>query len=66
MHLKTAMRLPNDTIMAFDEDGEQIPGLQGHYEDVHAGIMCSYGSGTVFLRWNSGEPEPRKVPRNNW
>ena len=32
--IKSIIRCPNDMVMVFDEEGEQIPEYQGQYEEI--------------------------------
>jgi len=46
--IRTAIRLPNDTVMVFDEDGEQLPEYQGKYKDVRDSILEKAPADCVF------------------
>ena len=64
--IKTVIRIKNDYVMVFDEDGEQVPGYQGHYNDVKAKILADAPAGSVFNHWFGNSPEPEKVTGATW
>ena len=37
--IRTVIRLKNDMVMVFDEDGEQLPKYQGSYAEVRESIL---------------------------
>ena len=64
--IKTVIRLRNDTVMVFDEAGEQIPEYQGQYQQVRESILCHAPAGAVFNHWFGYSSEPVVMPTNNW
>jgi hypothetical protein len=64
--IKTVIRIKNDMVMVFDEDGEQIPEYQGPYEDVKERILADAPAGSVFNHWFGHTPEPEAVTGENW
>ena len=64
--IKTVIRLKNNMVMVFDEEGEQIPGLQGYYQDVKEQILANVSGGTAFNHWFDISPEPETVPPQAW
>jgi len=64
--IKTVIRIKNDYVIVFDEDGEQIPGYQGHYNDVKAKILTDAPAGSVFNHWFGSSREPEKVTGETW
>jgi hypothetical protein len=64
--IKTVIRIKNDYVMVFDEDGEQIPEYQGHYRDVKAKILADAPAGSVFNHWFGHSLEPEKVTGEIW
>jgi hypothetical protein len=62
----TVIRLKNDMVMVFDEEGEQVPEFQGHYKDVRAQILANASGGTAFNHWFDISPEPEVVPPEAW
>ncbi len=64
--IKTVIRIKNDMVMVFDEDGEQIPEYQGHYSNVKAKILADAPAGSVFNHWFGHSLEPEKVAGEVW
>ena len=64
--IKTVIRCPDNMVMVFDKEGEQIPEYQGQYEEVKEGILKDAPPGAVFGYLRDSEPELRKVPREEW
>lgn len=46
--IKTVIRLPNNTVLVFDAEGEQIPGYQGQYEAVKSRVLEDAPRDTLF------------------
>lgn len=66
MTFKTAIRLQNDMVMVFDEEGEQVPEYQGQYRDVKRRILRDAMPGTVFAHWFDCAAGQTVVPGENW
>ena len=64
--IMTVIRLKNDMVMVFDEEGEQVPGLQGYYDDVKERIIAAASGGTAFNHWFDISPEPEPVLPQAW
>ncbi len=64
--IKSVIRAPNGIVMAFDENGEQIPEYQGHYEKVKKRILKDAPPGTLFGHWVDYQPDIITVPKENW
>ena len=64
--IKTVIRCPDDMVMVFDREGEQIPEYQGQYQAVKEGILRDAPPNAVFGYLSDFEPELRKVPREEW
>lgn len=64
--IKTVIWCQNDMVMVFDENGEQIPGYQGQYEQVKEAILKNAPASTLFAHGLTGSGELRKVPREEW
>lgn len=64
--IKTAIRCPDDMVMVFDKEGEQIPEYQGQYQEVKESILEDAPLNAVFAYLSDFEPELRKVPREEW
>ncbi len=60
-----AIRWQNGMVAAFDENGEQIPHLQGRYEDVREKVLAAATDETSFEHgiWNRGTSV---VPAADW
>jgi hypothetical protein len=64
--IKVVIRLKNDMILVFDEDGEQLPEYQGQYNDVKGDILRDAPSGAVFNHWFERTLGPNRVLREYW
>ena len=64
--IETIIRLKNDVVMVFDDEGEQVPKYQGQYEDVKGSILRDAPLEAVFARWFNYETEPETVCRERW
>ena len=64
--IKTVIKCPNNMVMVFDREGEQIPQYQGQYEEVKTNILKDAPLNTVFGYLSNSEPELRRVPRQEW
>jgi hypothetical protein len=64
--IKTVIRMRNNQVMAFDADGEQVPGYQGQFGEVRERILRDAPPGTVFNHWFGFALKPRTVPEETW
>ena len=64
--IKTVIRAANNMVIAFDEQGNQIPGYQGRYEEVKRKIITDTGNEADFINWFGVSPEPDIVSKINW
>ena len=64
--IKTVIRIKNDMVMVFDENGEQLPEFQGHYGDVKDKILANAPAGSVFNHWFGRAAEPERVTGETW
>ncbi len=64
--IKSVIRCPNDMVIVFDEDEEQIPQYQGRYGEVKRRILEDAPPGAVFGHWFDFETDIRTVPREEW
>jgi len=64
--IKTVMRCPNNMVMVFDGQGEQIPEYQGQYLDVRNNILSNASPETVFSHLSDYYPTLHAVPRAQW
>ena len=64
--IKTVIRIKNDMVMVFDEEGEQIPEYQGYYNDVKEKILANAPMGSVFNHWFGHSLDPESVRGKDW
>lgn len=64
--MKTVIRTATDMVIAFDEQGNQMPEYQGWYEDVKRKIMADFGTGAVYIHWFGVSTKPDTVLLTNW
>jgi len=64
--IKSVIRCPNNMVLVFDEDDEQIPEYQGRYEEVKERILRGAPSGAVFGHWSDYETDIKTVSREEW
>ena len=60
------IRLKNDMVLVFDENGEQMPEYQGSYSVVKERILADARTGAVFNHWFGYSPKPNFVPGISW
>jgi len=66
MVIKIAIRIKNNMVVVFDEEGEQIPKYRGQYEEVKESILKDAPPDAVFAHGFTNAGELRKVPREEW
>ena len=49
--IKTVIRIKNDMVMVFDENGEELPEYQGNYDCVKDKIISDAQAESVFNHW---------------
>ena len=64
--IKIAIRLKNNMVMVFDDEGEQIPKYTGQYEEAKESILKDAPPDAVFAHGFTNYGELRKVPREEW
>ena len=64
--IKTAIRLGNNMVMVFDEEGEQIPEYQGHYEDVVESVLMDALPDAAFTHDLINANGLPRVSREEW
>lgn len=64
--IKTVIRLRNDLVVVFDDEGEQMPEYQGRYEVVKGSILRDAPLDAAFTRWFDYEAAPEIVCREVW
>ena len=55
--IKTAIRCPDNMVMVFDKEGEQIPKYQGQYQIVKESILKNAPLNAIFCHLRDFEPE---------
>lgn len=64
--IESVIKCPNDMVVVFDENDEQIPEYQGRYEEVKERILQDAPPQAVFGRWPDYEGDIKTVPREEW
>lgn len=64
--IKTVIRLNNDLVMVFDENGEQLSEYQGKYKDVKYRILSNVSPDTKYIHWFDATADPQTVPLEKW
>jgi hypothetical protein len=64
--IQKIIRLKNDMVMVFDENGEQMAEYQGFYKDVRDKILQDAPSGAVFNHWFGHSVKPLAVVTKKW
>jgi hypothetical protein len=64
--IKSVIRCPNDMVLVFDQDEEQIPEYQGRYQEVRELILKDAPPDTVFGYWFDDEADITTIPREEW
>jgi len=64
--IKSVVRCPNNMVVVFDEDDEQVPEYQGKYHEVRGRILSDAPPDTLFGLWFDYETDVRTVSREEW
>lgn len=64
--IKTVLRCPDDTVMAFDELGNMLPLYLGHYQTIKMNILKDANPGTVFSHYFDDESTLVQIPLEAW
>ena len=64
--IQSAIRCPNDMVMVFDDEGEQVPEYQGQYHEVKASILRDAPPEAIFGHWFDYEIDITTVAREKW
>ena len=64
--IKSVIRCPNDMVLVFDDDEEQIQEYQGWYQQVRELILKDAPPDTVFGYWFNYENDIATLPREEW
>jgi hypothetical protein len=64
--IKSVVRCPNNMVVVFDEDDEQVPEYQGKYQAVKELILRDAPPNTLFGLWFDYETDVRTVSREEW
>ncbi len=63
--INEVIRVQNGMVLVFDEKGDQIPELQGRYQDVRVKILARAPKSAKFFHSIWGLKE-QKVSRKEW
>jgi hypothetical protein len=64
--IKKVIRLGNNMVMVFDENGEELSRYQGLYNEVRDRIIADAPAGTMFHNWFGLSLKPDKIAANSW
>jgi hypothetical protein len=64
--IKSVIRCPNDMVLVFDDDEEQVPEYQGWYQQVMDAILRDAPPSTIFGYWFNYESDVATLPREEW
>jgi len=64
--IRSVIKTPNNMVMVFDDNGEQIPEYQGLYEELKERILKDAPPRTIFGCWLDYETDIRTVSREEW
>ncbi len=64
--IRSAIKCPDDMVLVFDEDDEQIPRYQGRYGEVKRAILEDAPQEAVFGHWLDFEADIITVSREEW
>ena len=64
--IKTAIRLQNNMVMVFDEEGEQIPEYQGQWLQVKESILRDAPAEAIFAHGFNDFGQLLAVPKEEW
>ncbi len=64
--IKSVIKAPNNMVLVFNENGEQIPEYQGRYEEVKEHLLKEAPQETLFGRWLNYETDIQTVSREEW
>lgn len=64
--IKTVIRIENDMVMVFDENGEEIPEYQGNYDCVKDKIIADATEDAVFNHWFGHCFKPHITDPGRW
>lgn len=66
MAIKFVIRFGNNSVVVFDECGEQIEEYRGRYEETKEAILRDAPVHALFTRGFAGVGVLEKVPREEW
>ena len=64
--IKTVIRIKNDMVMVFDENGEELPEYQGYYNNVKDRILADARADSIFNHWFGHSRKPDGVALKAW
>jgi hypothetical protein len=64
--IKSVIRCPNNMVIVFGEDDEQVSEYQGRYEEVRARILRDAPPAAIFGHWLECTTDIKTVSREKW
>jgi hypothetical protein len=64
--IKSVIRCPNNMVIVFDYEDEQVPEYQGYYEEVRERVLRDAPPDALFGLWFDYETDVRTVSREEW
>ena len=64
--IKIAIRLKNNVVLVFDEEGNQIPEYQGQFEEVKEEVLRDAPPDVIFAHGFTNVGGLRMVPMEDW
>jgi hypothetical protein len=64
--IKTVIRIDNDMVTVFDENGEEMPEYHGCFNDVKDKILADVPADAVFKRWFGRVLKPETISMEPW
>jgi hypothetical protein len=64
--IKTVIRIKNDMVIVFDEEGNELPEYQGYYYEVKDKILADAQTESVFNHWFGHSLQPAAVRLEIW
>ena len=64
--IKTVIRIKNDMVLVFDENGDELPEYQGYYNNVKDRILADARANAVFNHWFGHSMKPDGITMEAW
>jgi hypothetical protein len=64
--IKTVIRIKNDMVLVFDENGDELPEYQGYYPNVKDQILADAQANAVFNHWFGHSLKPEGITLEAW